>query len=451
MTVPQIIRHWGYPVETHRVTTKDGYILELHRIPHGKNEQIHDPNKPVVFLQHGLLCTSSVWLMNLPHQSAGMMFADAGFDVWLGNMRGNSYSRGHQKKNIPTDEYWHFSWAEMAKYDLEAMVDYALNETKQPSLYYMGHSQGTLTMFSKLSFNDGFGRKIKKFFAIAPVGTIRYVKGLFRYLGERSYEQLALFTALFGDQEFLPNTFLSRWLTEFVCGLATSNPLCENFLFLVSGPDSQQLNKTRIGIYLAHNPAGTSIRNILHYCQMVRHKSLLAYDYGMDENMKHYGMVVPIEYDLRKIRGVPIYLYYSASDWLATEKDVEEYLLRRLPKETVAQVNKLPDFNHNDFLWGLRAPDEIYKPIIHNIQKDHNGGYRDVPKPTTTQSVIKPASQVTEDLDLLQYKDGSTKPEITDKASPVTEKFVLADDNDLLTSSGFNSSEDSDLLKNRDL
>lgn len=37
LTAPQIIKHWGYPVEVHRTTTKDGYILELHRIPRGKN------------------------------------------------------------------------------------------------------------------------------------------------------------------------------------------------------------------------------------------------------------------------------------------------------------------------------------------------------------------------------------------------------------------------------
>ncbi len=33
----EMIEYWGYPVEEHRVTTDDGYILTMHRIPYGKD------------------------------------------------------------------------------------------------------------------------------------------------------------------------------------------------------------------------------------------------------------------------------------------------------------------------------------------------------------------------------------------------------------------------------
>jgi lysosomal acid lipase/cholesteryl ester hydrolase len=61
---------YGYPAENHTVTTADGYILTLHRIPYSPKSPAA-PNKPVIFLQHGLLCSSADWIILGPENSLG--------------------------------------------------------------------------------------------------------------------------------------------------------------------------------------------------------------------------------------------------------------------------------------------------------------------------------------------------------------------------------------------
>ena len=105
----QMIKYNGYPAEEYNVTTEDGYIINIQRIPHGRNGRFKDvPNKPVIFLQHGLLCSSTNWVSNLPNESFGFIAADQGFDVWLGNVRGNHYGLHHVNLSVDTDAFWAF-------------------------------------------------------------------------------------------------------------------------------------------------------------------------------------------------------------------------------------------------------------------------------------------------------------------------------------------------------
>ncbi|XP_046651988.1 lipase lipl-3-like [Daphnia pulicaria] len=109
MNAVQIIINRGYPVASYSVTTSDGYILELHRIP-GRKGQTSDlgTGKPV-WLQHGLLCSSADWLITPSDQSLAFILADLGYDVWLGNARGNVYSRKHKTLTHTQKSYWDFS------------------------------------------------------------------------------------------------------------------------------------------------------------------------------------------------------------------------------------------------------------------------------------------------------------------------------------------------------
>ena len=46
----------------------------------------------------------------MPNISFNIAFllADAGYDVWMGNIRGNRYSRLHKRKTIDDPTYWSF-------------------------------------------------------------------------------------------------------------------------------------------------------------------------------------------------------------------------------------------------------------------------------------------------------------------------------------------------------
>lgn len=56
---------------------------------------------------------------------------------------------------------------------------------------------------------------------------------------------------------------------------------------------------------------------------------------------------------------------------MATQQDVEKFLLKNLGAAKPV-IHKLSGFNHNDFLWGLRARAEVYQPILEEMQRKDN-------------------------------------------------------------------------------
>lgn len=174
-----LVEPHGYQLEQHFVTTADGFILRLFRIPgrvlaasqtagspppacasnplfaanrnlstHINSNNSSSPyspaaaasQRPVVFLQHALMDSSAGWLL-LGQQSLALQCAARGFDVWLGNARGNRYSRNHTTLLPTQPAFWAWSWQQQAEYDLPASIEHVLATTQQQRLVYVGYSQ----------------------------------------------------------------------------------------------------------------------------------------------------------------------------------------------------------------------------------------------------------------------------------------------------------------------
>ena len=90
LTIPELISYWGYPFESHPITTSDGYVLEFHRIPHGAQGDDGAADKPVVLLLHGLFGSSARFTTGPPHQVhyghlfvAGLYYGTTSRDTWF--------------------------------------------------------------------------------------------------------------------------------------------------------------------------------------------------------------------------------------------------------------------------------------------------------------------------------------------------------------------------------
>lgn len=361
MTTPELIAFNNYPVEIHYVTTEDGYILELHRIPHGvAGPNVGEPK--VAFLHHCLLCSSADWVMNTPDEALAYLMADAGYDVWMTNARGNTYSRNHTTLSPEENKFWQFTWSEMGLYDAPATIDYVLQQTGVDQVYYVGFSMGSTVYFTMLAQLPHYAEKIKTAALMGPAAYMENMKGLFRALVPYAHK-IDLACQLVGCNEFLPSGPLWDEAMEVFCEpeVATAG-LCEEVLFLISGPDPAEFNVDYMPVILSHTPAGSSTKTLVHYAQLCQSKLFRMYDWGRLGNLANYGQNTPPLYNLSYVTP-PTALFWSDNDYLADPLDVAK-LVDELPNMVLNHHVEMPEFSHLDFVWAMHAKELVYDYLL---------------------------------------------------------------------------------------
>ncbi|KOX68109.1 Lipase 3 [Melipona quadrifasciata] len=381
MTTPELIVAHGYKSETHHIWTEDGYCLDVHRVlpkscqnsdcninennvQTNESHEVASKKKVPVLIHHGLLSSSADWVLLGPKKALAYLLCDNNYDVWLGNARGNAYSRKHKQYTTKDKEFWDFSWHEIGYYDLPATIDYILEYTGHAELYYVGYSQGTTAFYVMASEKSEYNQKIKGMVSLAPIAFLSNHRSPLIKFVVHFYGLMEWGSSYCNVHQWFPrNRLQARALGTLIRNAPGSltKGVCVGWFSLIAGFGSDQLDKFMLPLILGHFPAGSSAKQIIHYGQNVLSGSFRKF------NKKSENSTQPPKYDLEKVK-TPITIFYSENDFLTDPTDITK-LTDKLPNVTEIRKIEYLKFNHVDYLWGRDARMLLYNAVLTVLKK----------------------------------------------------------------------------------
>lgn len=302
----------------------------------------------------------------------------------LGNNRGNKYSKKSVHSAPTSLEFWNFSIDEFAFHDIPNSIEYILGNTGQPSLSYIGFSQGTAQAFAALSIHPKLNQQVNVFIALAPaMSPPGLANGIADALIKASPQVLFL---MFGRR-----------------GILSSAPLWESIIYpplyikIVDSGIRFLFNWKAKNITVAQKLAAyphlysfTSTKSVVHWFQIIRTKSFQMYDDDPPIRIgKSTRFTKVAKYPTRNIK-TPIVLVYGGSDSLVDIKA----MLRELPKTTVA--TEIPHYEHLDFLWARDVSAQVFPHVFDALNNftdaEHSKDEYDSYRRARTQSLSRSGS-----------------------------------------------------------
>lgn len=337
-TIHEMCRLFDITVEDHLVRTEDDYILTLHRIRPRPGRF----NGKVVYLHHGLLMCSDVWVCNIEkNKNLPMVLHELGFDVWMGNNRGNKYSTAHLHRLPKQTKFWDFSIDEFAFFDIPNSVQFVLDRTGVDQLVCIGFSQGSAQMFAAFSLSEELNMKVSQFIAISPAMTPR---GLHNRIADTLAKSSPGFMYLFfGRRIVLPTAVLwQRTLHPKLFNLFVDfgNRFLFNWHALNITPRQKLASYSKLY-------STTSVKSIVHWFQILQSQKFQMFEESDDIINSLYRPYQIATFPTKTNIKIPILLIYGGIDSLVDINAMKDLL----PARTVFDI-KVENHEHLDLLWG---------------------------------------------------------------------------------------------------
>ncbi|PWN39160.1 alpha/beta-hydrolase [Ceraceosorus guamensis] len=333
---------WGYRCDEHDIVTEGGWILKAHRISDPR--RAGPPGHPVI-LQHGILCNSSHFFL-CEERSMAFWLVDQGYDVWVTNIRAN-FNAGHTEYNDWDPRYWAWGLKELAL-DLRDVVEFISGATGSPRVAYVGHSQGSGSMYLALSpgICPELGNKLSSFTAIGPSVYAGPVLRKFPFSLMRQFRSRKWWSFVFGIREFIPAIGLfQKYLPAFWFGHL--GYVVFHFLFGFSDTMWARRHKPKIFRSL---PMPTSSELLYWYMASFSHRGCI-FDPRVQEPW------FPRTFPRHTVIGGSLDMLVLARPLFARLEKFERNV-------DIVHAVELEGYEHLDFIFGTDAYRTTY-PLIH--------------------------------------------------------------------------------------
>ena len=360
--IVDIVHAHGYKVHEHIVQTKDGYLLSIHRILPPSGEIPVDSK--IVYMHHGLLTNSELFLLGeKTNRCLPFLLVDLGYDVWLGNNRGNKYSRKHLILSSTDEKFWDYSLDEFAMFDIPNTIDYILQITKQQDLTYIGFSQGSAQCLAALSLNHELNQKINLFIGLSPAMIPHGLNNpICSFLVSSAP---ALMYRIFGQRAILPSVVFWQKLM----GPKLYQEIVDKSLVFLFNWQSGNIHPSQKKVGYPHMFSPSSVKSVVHWFQIIDSKRFQMFDEGGASGSK----LVYLSGTSTKTNRVasfptqtittPCFLIYGESDMLI---DIEK-TIQNLSCDV--EILGLQGYEHMDTLWSTNVEDAVFNKIIKKLKQ----------------------------------------------------------------------------------
>ncbi|CAN8022481.1 unnamed protein product, partial [Ixodes persulcatus] len=213
---------------------------------------------------------------------------------------------------------------------------------------------------SRRDLYSGFSQ-VKAFVALAPLRKFNK-SPLTIFKASQGTERLLRLAASAKLDKLTSYGAINTYTAKGVCGMPARG-VCAAVADKIINFGSKYANMSRLPVYLCRLPAGTSMKNLQHFLQLMISQKPQKFDYGPEKNTEVYGQAEPPLYSLDPMT-TDVGVFWSLGDRLVFPDTVAQLIKDLGPRVKKSVFIDDPDYTHINFVIALNNPEVLFPDLL---------------------------------------------------------------------------------------